>query len=51
MIAAWLKTADQYSDDELRLIVNFYGQVEDVIRDHLVRLRQQPPAGDGTAEQ
>ncbi len=39
MMAAWQRMADQYSDDELRLIVEFYDQMEDVIRDHLQRLR------------
>ena len=39
MMGAWQRMADQYSDDELRLIVEFYGQMEDVIRDHLQRLR------------
>ena len=29
-----------YTDDELRLIVEFYGQMEQVIRDHLARLRK-----------
>jgi DNA-binding MarR family transcriptional regulator len=41
MMGAWQRLADQYTDDELRLIVEFYGQLEDVIRDHLTRLREQ----------
>jgi DNA-binding MarR family transcriptional regulator len=28
-----------YTDDELRLIVDFYGRMEQVFRDHVVRLR------------
>jgi len=43
MMGAWRRVADTYSDDELRLIVGFYGQIEDVIRDHLARLRAQLP--------
>jgi DNA-binding transcriptional ArsR family regulator len=39
MMAAWQRTASQYTDDELRLIVQFYGQMEDVAREHLQRLR------------
>ena len=40
MLGAVRRLADQYSDDELRLIVEFYAQLEDVIRDHLTRLRE-----------
>jgi DNA-binding MarR family transcriptional regulator len=39
MLGAWQRMTDQYTDDQLRLIVEFYGQVEDVIREHLARLR------------
>jgi DNA-binding MarR family transcriptional regulator len=42
MMGAWQRLADQYTDDELRLIVGFYDQMEVVIRDHLVRLREAP---------
>jgi DNA-binding MarR family transcriptional regulator len=41
MLGAWRRLTDQYTDDELRLIVAFYGQVEGVIRDHLAHLRDQ----------
>jgi DNA-binding MarR family transcriptional regulator len=41
MMGAWQRLADQYTDDELALIVGFYDQMEQVIRDHLVRLRGQ----------
>lgn len=39
MLGAWQRMTDQYTDDQLRLIVEFYGQVEDVIREHLAHLR------------
>jgi DNA-binding transcriptional ArsR family regulator len=39
LVQAWQGVVSRYSDDELRLIVEFYGQMERVIRDHLVRLR------------
>src|SRR6266516_1076555 len=32
MVRAWQRLAEQYSDDELRLIVAFYGQLEQVLR-------------------
>ncbi|HEY6279399.1 MAG TPA: MarR family transcriptional regulator [Streptosporangiaceae bacterium] len=44
MVRDWQRMAGQYSDDELRLIVDFYRQMEEVLRDHLTRLRQ---AADG----
>ena len=39
MIRALEQTAARYTDDELRLIVEFYGRIEQVFRDHLARLR------------
>jgi DNA-binding Lrp family transcriptional regulator len=39
MLGAWQRMTDQYTDDQLRLIVAFYDQVEHVIRDHLAHLR------------
>jgi DNA-binding MarR family transcriptional regulator len=39
MLRAWREMASRYSDDELRLIVDFYARMEMVLRDHLVRLR------------
>jgi len=39
MLRDWREMATRYSDDELRLIVGFYGQVEQVFRKHLIRLR------------
>jgi len=40
MIRALEQTAARYSDDELRLIVEFYGRIEQVFRDHLALLRE-----------
>lgn len=40
MIRALEQTAARYTDDELRLIVEFYGRIEQVFRDHLVLLRE-----------
>src|SRR5215467_2597218 len=44
MLRSWREMASRYSDDELRLIVDFYGRMEQVFRDHLVRLRDGPEA-------
>jgi DNA-binding Lrp family transcriptional regulator len=41
MLGAWQRLTEQYTDDQLRLIVAFYDEVEGVIRDHLARLRTQ----------
>jgi DNA-binding MarR family transcriptional regulator len=41
MVADWQELARGYSDDELRLIVRFYDQMEGIIRKHLARLREQ----------
>ena len=46
LVQSWQGVVARYTDDELRLIVEFYGQMEQVIRDHLVRLRG--PAGPGS---
>ena len=45
MIRDWQEMATHYTDDELRLIVDFYGQMEQIVREHLIRLRG--PAGSG----
>jgi DNA-binding MarR family transcriptional regulator len=37
----WRELATRYSDDELRLIVDFYARMEQVFRDHLIRLRTE----------
>jgi DNA-binding MarR family transcriptional regulator len=39
MLRAWREMAARYSDDELRLIVDYYGRMEQVLREHLARLR------------
>jgi DNA-binding MarR family transcriptional regulator len=43
MVADWQELAARYSDDELRLIVGFYDQMEQIIRKHLARLRDNTP--------
>jgi DNA-binding MarR family transcriptional regulator len=42
MMAAWQRVADRFDDDELALIVDFYDRMEQILRDHLARLREQP---------
>jgi DNA-binding MarR family transcriptional regulator len=37
----WRELATRYSDDELRLIVDFYARMEQVFRNHLIRLRTE----------
>ena len=39
LVLGWQAVVTRYTDDELRLIVEFYGQMEQVIREHLARLR------------
>src|SRR5271170_4418386 len=39
VVKAWRATAANYSDDELRLLLEFQGKVEEVIRSQLARLR------------
>ena len=46
MLRSWREMSARYSDDELRLIVDFYGRMEQVFREHLVRLRGGPEAAD-----
>jgi len=41
----WRELSTRYSDDELRLIVDFYGRMEQVFRNHLVRLRTEDRDG------
>ncbi len=36
----WQRMAARYSDDDLQLIVGFYGRMEEVLRSHLTRLRE-----------
>jgi hypothetical protein len=40
MVRAWQGLAGQYSDEELRLIVDFYGRMEQLLREHITRLRE-----------
>lgn len=40
MMRDWQQLAGGYTDDELRIIVRFYSQMEQVFRDHVVRLRE-----------
>lgn len=39
VVNAWRGAAAGYSDDELRLLLAFQGQLEEIIRDQLARLR------------
>jgi DNA-binding MarR family transcriptional regulator len=39
MVAAWQQMAEGYSDEELELIMRFYGQMAEVIRQHITVLR------------
>ena len=39
VVKAWRATAASYTDDELRLLLEFQGKVEEVIRGQLARLR------------
>ncbi|HEY1642606.1 MAG TPA: MarR family transcriptional regulator [Streptosporangiaceae bacterium] len=44
MMRDWQELSAGYTDDELRLIVRYYGQMEQVFRDHVIRLRGGDPA-------
>src|SRR5271169_2432267 len=47
VVKAWRATAADYSDDELRLLLEFQGKVEEIMRSQLARLRGDdgpPPA-------
>jgi DNA-binding transcriptional ArsR family regulator len=39
LVLGWQEVVVRYTDEELRLIVEFYGQMGDVIRNHIARLR------------
>jgi hypothetical protein len=39
VVQAWRATAAGYSDDELRLLLEFQGKVEEIMREQLARLR------------
>src|SRR5580693_10551990 len=40
MVRDWNEMAAQYSDDELKLIVDFYDRMQQVLQKHLTRLRE-----------
>ena len=44
VIAAWRAVAAQYTDDELRLILRFQNQLEQIMRDRLIELRGSSPS-------
>jgi len=46
MVRAWQQMADRYTDDELRLILDFYDQMEQVLREHILLLRDSAPPPD-----
>jgi hypothetical protein len=50
MMRSWQQVAERYTEDELRLIVDYYDQIEQIIRTHLATLRNQaPPTEQGSA--
>jgi DNA-binding MarR family transcriptional regulator len=40
LVRSFQQLAERYSDEELRVIVEFYGQMEQVLRDHIGTLRE-----------
>ena len=48
-VKAWRTTAASYSDEELRLLLEFQRKLEDIVRGQLARLRgdldQHAPSG------
>ena len=44
VVAAWRAVAAQYTDDELRLILGFQNQLEQIMRDRLIELRGASPS-------
>jgi DNA-binding MarR family transcriptional regulator len=45
MVRTWQQLAEQFSDDDLQLIVTFTRQMERVLREHITRLREAPQGG------
>lgn len=45
MLAAWTTVADGYTDAELELIIGFQAKSEQVLKDHLARMREPAPPG------
>src|SRR3984957_11502237 len=41
LLQAWRATAARYSDDELRLLLEFQRRFEEIVRDQLARLRRE----------
>lgn len=44
VVMAWRATAADYSDDELRLLLEFQGKLEEIMRSQLARLREDGEA-------
>ena len=44
VVTAWRAVAAQYTDDELRLILGFQNQLEQIMRDRLIELRGASPS-------
>jgi DNA-binding MarR family transcriptional regulator len=44
VVTAWRAVAAQYTDDELRLILGFQNQLEQIMRDRLIELRGGSPS-------
>jgi DNA-binding MarR family transcriptional regulator len=42
VVAAWRAVAAQYTDDELRFLLDFQNQLEQIMRDRLIELRGSP---------
>jgi DNA-binding MarR family transcriptional regulator len=42
VVAAWRAVAAQYTDDELRFLLGFQNQLEQIMRDRLIELRATP---------
>lgn len=51
VLRAWLRLAEQFSDDELQLIVNFYGQMERLLREQITSLRAGRPSGEARTDE
>src|SRR5580692_3421927 len=49
LVLGWQGVVTRYTDDELRLIVEFYGQMENVVREHIARLRTMSVGGASPA--
>jgi DNA-binding MarR family transcriptional regulator len=47
LVMAWRSAAASHSDDELRLLLGFQQQLEEIMRDQLARLTGQTPASRG----